>query len=146
MKTLAPLLLLCILSIAAYSQSTGRQINESIYYQQEDNESLRLAGEHLKKHSRQFYVGTGLMVAGYTIAYISLANAVNHQNTNGSTVSLGAGVTLGSLMILGGSVIQILSHRHIGKAGEMLEQSTLSHNLRLQGSPAGLGLGLAYRF
>lgn len=146
MKAFFPLLLLCSLSMAAFSQSPGRQINEPAYYQQEDSESLRLAGEYLKKHSRQFYIGTGLMVAGYTVTYISLSSALNNQSTNGNTASIGAGITFGSLMVIGGTVIQILSHRHIGKAGEMLERSTLSHNLRLQGSPAGLGLGLAYRF
>lgn len=105
-----------------------------------------MAGEHLKKYTRQFYIGTGLMAVGYTAASISLANALANQNTGGSSVNGGTGVTIGGLMLLGGAIVQVLSHRHIGKAGELLERSALSQKLELQGSPTGLGLGLAYKF
>lgn len=148
MKTLFLLLTFCLLSLSSYAQTReGRQANEATYYQERTDTDIRMAGEHLQKYSRQFYIGTGLMVAGYTVASISLANAIATQSTSGgSTVSGGAGITIGALMLAGGAVVQLLSHRHIGKAGKLLEQSTLGHNLQLQSSPTGLGLGLAYRF
>jgi hypothetical protein len=148
MKNLFLLLTCCLLSFSSYAQTReGRQVNEATHYQERSDNDVRMAGEHLQKYSRQFYIGTGLMVAGYTVASISLANAVVNQNTSGgNTVSGGAGITIGAFMLIGGAVVQLLSHRHIGKAGKLLEQSTLSHNLQLQSSPTGLGLGLAYRF
>jgi hypothetical protein len=148
MKNLFLLLTCCLLSLSTYAQTReGRQVNKATHYQERSDNDVRMAGEHLQKYSRQFYIGTGLMVAGYTVASISLANAVvNQNNSGGSTVNGGAGITIGAFMLIGGAVVQLLSHRHIGKAGKLLEQSVLSHNLRLQSSPAGLGFGLAYRF
>lgn len=93
-----------------------------------------MAGELLQKHSRQYYLGTGLMAAGYVISLTSL-----YSESTGL-------VTVGGLAILGGFVVQVLSHRHIGRAGKLLERSTLSEHIQIQGSPAGLGMGLAYRF
>ncbi len=148
MKNFLLLLTLCILSLSTFAQSNpGRKINEGSYYQESNNSNIRMAGERLQQYSRQFYLGTGLMVAGYTVTTISLANAVVTQNNNGgSTVSGGAGITVGALMLLGGAVVQLLSHRHIGKAGKLLEQEALSANFQFQGSSAGVGLGLAYQF
>lgn len=93
-----------------------------------------MAGEYLQRHSRQYYLGTGLMAGGYVIALASV-----------SSESAGL-ATIGGLAILGGFVVQVLSHRHIGRAGELLERSTLSERIQIQGSPVGPGMGLAYRF
>lgn len=93
-----------------------------------------MAGEYLQKYSRQYYLGTGLMVGGMLISAASV-------NTYSSGLA-----TAGGLLVLGGFVVQVLSHRHIGRAGELLEQSSISQNFKIQASPEGLGLGLAYRF
>lgn len=147
MRSLFLFLTFSIFSLSCFAQSKPqRQINEPNYYQEGSSQGIRMAGQHLKKYTRQFYLGTGLMAVGYTAASISLANAVANQNTNGGSVSGGAGVTIGGLMLLSGAIVQVLSHRHIGKAGELLERSALNQNLELQGSQTGVGLGLAYKF
>lgn len=145
MKYLFLFLALCTISVSSIAQvNTERRDTEPDYYQEAGSENIQMAGKHLKKYTQQFYIGTGLMVAGYTVTSLSLASAV--ANSGSGTVSGGAGITIGSLMLLGGAVVQILSHRHIGKAGRLLEQSNLGQGLQLQGSTDGLGIGLAYRF
>ena len=147
MKYLLLLLTVSICSLSTFAQSgPKRQINEPNYYQDSNSPNVQMAGKYLKKYTRQFYIGTGIMAAGYLVTYISFANAINQTTNGGSNVTGGAGATVGGLMLIGGAVVQLLSHRNIGKAGEMLEQSVLTHKLQLQGSPAGVGLGLAYRF
>lgn len=133
MKYLLTLLFACA-SLAANAQANpGRSINEPSFYVN-DEQDTKMAGELLQKHSRQYYLGTGLMAAGYVISLTSL-----YSESTGL-------VTVGGLAILGGFVVQVLSHRHIGRAGKLLERSTLSEHIQIQGSPAGLGMGLAYRF
>lgn len=122
------------LSMMSYAQGNpGKNLNEPNFYVSGD-QNTRLAGEYLQKYSRQFYIGTGLMASGYVIALAS----VYSENTGVATV--------GGLAILGGFVVQVLSHRHIGRAGELLERSAISQRIQIHGSSAGLGMGLAYRF
>lgn len=133
MKYLLILLFVCV-SLASNAQGNpGKSMNEPNFYVNGDQDT-RMAGEYLQKYSRQFYLGTGLMAGGYAISLASI-------------YSESAGlITVGGLAILGGFVVQVLSHRHIGKAGELLERSAIAGRVQIQGSPAGLGMGLAYRF
>lgn len=133
MKYLLILLFLCI-TIAANAQGNpGRNMSEPSFYTNGDS-STRMAGEYLQKYSRQYYLGAGLMAGGYIIALA----AIPSENP-GLLVA-------GGLASVGGIVVQLLSHRHIGRAGELLQQSAISQNLKIQGSSAGMGIGLAYHF
>lgn len=100
-----------------------------------------MAGEQLQKYTRRYYIGLAMISGGHIIAMASALASLNNQQT-----APPSGILIGSLAATGGFVLQILSHRHIGKAGRFLKESTLGQNLHLQGSPEGLGIGLAYRF
>jgi hypothetical protein len=133
MKYLLTILFLGI-TIAANAQGNpGRNMSEPSFYTTGDS-STRMAGEYLQKYSRQYYLGTGLMVGGYIIALAAIP---------GENPGL---IVAGGLATVGGFVVQLLSHRHIGRAGELLQQSAISQNIKIQGSSTGLGLGLAYHF
>ena len=107
-----------------YKEDAGSEVNIS---------DIKRAGEYLRKHSKQYYLGLAIMGGGYVAVLASL---------NSDSPEL---ATLGSIAILGGIVVQIISHRQIGKAGYMLERSTLSR-LKVKGASEGIGIGLAYNF
>lgn len=133
MKYLLLLLFVCLSLISQAQVNPGKNLNEPNFYANGD-QNTKMAGEYLQKYSRQFYVGTGLMAGGYAITLASI-----YSESSGAA-------TVGGLVILGGFVVQVLSHRHIGRAGELLERSAISQRIQIQESPAGLGMGLAYRF
>lgn len=136
--------LLFSLSFIAKSQETPQEEidNDAYYYQENKNDEkvkeqyIRQAGQYLQKHSKQYYLGLGIMGGGYVLTIA----AINSENVGLATI--------GSLAVLGGLVIQIISHKQIGKAGDMLERSTrsLSERFEIIDSSEGMGLGLAYKF
>lgn len=136
---------LLFISLFSLAQTNpGNQLQEPNYYQDGlNNEALREAGAALRKYTRQYYIGTGIMIGGYTLITLS---AVTAASTNGTAGYENAGLaTVGFLATVGGTVLQIISHRHIGKAGRLLERASMS-SLHIQPSSTGIGLGLAYRF
>jgi|GEM_PF-1633570 len=85
------------------------------------------AGTYLKKFSKQYFTGIGLMAGGYFLAIVGTAASVNSTNgTSTSTSNSGGIILVGSLAALGGTILTIVSHRNIGKAGEQLMISSQS--------------------
>lgn len=144
MKFIILTTLLFSLSFIAKSQDTPQEEidNDAYYYQENRNEEkvkeqyIRQAGQYLQKHSKQYYLGLGIMAGGYVLTIASIGS---------ENVGL---ATIGSLAVLGGFIVQIVSHKQIGKAGEMLERSTrpLSGRFEVIDSSESIGIGLAYNF
>lgn len=149
MKTLLLCLPLLIISLYTKAQrNPGEKMNEPSFYEEKDlsreelkMEPIQLAGEHLQKYTREYYIGLAMIGGGYTLAGASAVSSFYNRQAGPS-----AGILVGSLIATGGLVIQFISHRHIGKAGRLLKESTLSENIRFQGSTEGLGIGLASCF
>lgn len=139
MKYLLFTLSLFLISFAAKSQTNpASQLKEPNYYQDINSEALKEAGTHLRKYTREYYLGTGLMAGGYILVFSAAMSSM------GGTENIGL-ATVGALTTSAGLLLQILSHRHIGKAGQILERSA-QNSLHIQPSSSGIGLGLAYRF
>ena len=126
--------LICFASVA--QSNPGNTMREPNYYQDNNPLAVREAGRSLQKFTTQFYIGTGIQIGGTVLA--SLSN-VDMNNPNQSMAAVGA------IMMVAGTVVQLISFKHVGKAGRLLENGTLS-NLKIQGSSSGMGLGLAYNF
>lgn len=136
MKHLFFTLLLLLISFSSFAQDKPAEKPTAPEIQPESKEdALKQAGVALQKHTRQYYLGAGIMMGGVVIITAS-----------GLTAGDNAGlVTFGIITALTGTVLQVISHRHIGRAGEILENASLS-SLRLQPASSGMGLGLAYHF
>ena len=139
MKVLFLTISFCLFCLALYAQNNDDpRRTEPGYYKEIDSEvnpkDIRRAGEYLKRYTKQYYLGLTIIGGGYIAAVAS----VNSDSEELATVA--------GLAILGGIVVQFISHRHIGKAGDMLERSTLSKRFQIKGSSAGTGLALAYSF
>lgn len=136
MKHLFFSIFLLLISFISFAQdrpaekATGTEIK-----QESKEEALRQAGAAFRKHTRQYYLGAGIMMGGVVIITASGLTANDNPGL----------VTFGIITALTGTVLQVISHRHIGRAGEILENASLS-SLRLQPASSGMGLGLAYHF
>lgn len=137
MKIILYTLSFLLISFASVAQSNpGTTMREPNYYQDNNPLALREAGRSLQKFTTQFYIGTGIMIGGTVLTSLS---TVDTNNPNQSMAAVGA------IMVVAGTVVQLISFKHVGKAGRLLENGTLS-NLKVQGSSSGMGLGLAYHF
>lgn len=137
MKILFTTLSFLFISFASMAQGNpGTTMKEPSYYQDNNPIALREAGRSLQKFTTQFYIGTGIMVGGTILTSISTVD-INNPNQSMATV--------GAIMVVAGTVVQLISFKHVGKAGRLLENGALS-NLKIQGSSSSMGLGLAYHF
>lgn len=127
------LLLISFFSLA--QDKPAGQTTDPVIQKETQNDALKEAGAAFRKHTRQYYVGTGIMMGG--IVVITASGLTANDNTGL--------VTFGILTALTGTVLQVISHRHIGRAGEILENASLS-SLRIQPASSGTGLALAYHF
>lgn len=136
MKYLFFSIFLLLISFFSFAQDRPAEKATATEIKQENKEeALRQAGAAFRKHTKQYYLGAGIMMGGVVIITAS-----------GLTASDNAGlVTFGIITALTGTVLQVISHRHIGRAGEILENASLS-SLRIQPASSGMGLGLAYHF
>lgn len=130
------LLLVTLVSMA--QTNPGNKMTEPSFYQESNNDALRQAGAALRKHTRQYYIGTGIVVGGLTLSTAAAVASINGAENGGLA-------TVGSLATIAGMVIQIISHRHIGNAGKILERASMS-SFQVQPSSTGVGMGLAYHF
>ncbi len=80
------------------------------------------AGNELLKHSRHYYVGTGLALGGF----FTLTTTPMIKNMEMETRL--KVYTLGGVMLITGAIILIESHSHIGKAGRILKNLDVKSN------------------
>ena len=144
MKYLLLSLSFFFISHASFAQiNPGNQMSEPAYYQGGNDTNIREAGIALQKYTKQYYLGTGLMAGGYVLV---AAAAITAAAAPGGTGSENVGLaTVGSITFLAGLIVQVLSHRHIGRAGQLLERGAMG-SLKVQPASSGMGLGLAYSF
>jgi hypothetical protein len=104
-------------------------LNSSIY-----NFSQQSIGDELIKYANHYYVGFATVFLGSGIAL------------KGTIIQSDFNVTVGSIIILIGALIQAESHTHIRQAGILLnQQSALSKN-RFKIKSNSNGLSLVYNF
>ncbi|MEQ8471252.1 MAG: hypothetical protein RIC35_08700 [Marinoscillum sp.] len=85
-------------------------VTPSIAQVKAPNNAQYEAGVALKKFSKQYFAGVGVMAGGYAITILSLSNGGDDRSA----------ALLGSVAVLAGGVLTIISHANIGKAGEQL--------------------------
>lgn len=135
---LLTLTLLLVTLVSMAQTNPGNKMTEPSFYQESNNDALRHAGAALRQHTRQYYLGTGILVGGLTLTTAAAIASIGGADNTGLA-------TVGSLATIAGMVIQIISHRHIGNAGRILERASMS-SLQIQPGPTGIGMGLAYHF
>lgn len=86
----------------------------------------------LQKSHREFRTGTALMIVGTLITGLSFA--LTEKQTN--NINTGLAAVGGTLMVVGG-IIQIDSHKHIGRAGNFKkkEKDLNWHQKQLNSNP-----------